>query len=191
MANRFVYIEDALPSGTRDFAITVDFTEIRGLAFGFTAAYAKVREPEVLATDGWYLASFPRESLAQAIVRTVITFPRADRFSWNERPSSGDDKSDFAPATTDPASIAPPKTEDIVSWDYDLAKGNGLPPPPVFGTDQSVIDHDSDESFRQGIAFGVAGSALIVALQVTVQVFARIGVFGRLWKSARKRRYSG
>lgn len=172
--NRFRIVERLLPAGEKGFGITVDFTGMKGgLAFGVAGGHAKVRQPKLLSTDGfWWPESREHHLRLPLRVRTVVTFHRAGRLSWNQRPDAGQEKPDASrPPRSDDSS---PPTEDIVSWFYDLPAEDIPSPTPVYGIDQSVLDGDTAKSFWQGIVFGVAGSAFIVAMQVCIQVLALV-----------------
>ncbi|WP_156675752.1 MULTISPECIES: hypothetical protein [unclassified Mycobacterium] len=169
--NRFRTVEGVLPVGAKGFGITVDFTGIKGLAFGVAGGRAKVRQPQLLTTDGyWWPESREHQLRFPLRVRTVVTFHRAERLNWNQRPDAGQEKLDGSPPQRSDDSIAP--SEDVVSWFYDLPAEDISLPAPVYGIDQSVVDSDTGKSFWQGIVFGVAGSAFIVAMQVSIQALA-------------------
>lgn len=177
ITNHFRFLRGVIPGGTVQFAFTADFTGLHGLAYDTAGAHTKARLPTVEFTGGpspyfAYPAGSPPPP--PVVVGTAVSFPRANRVNWNQRPVSGGEATDFSPNPKPPPVPAPPiATEDVVVWTYEISKNTIGVPPPISGTDQTIIDHDTNESFLSGIAFGVAGSAFIAGLQVLVLALTR------------------
>ncbi|BBY16953.1 hypothetical protein [Mycolicibacterium litorale] len=174
---------------TNALLIRADISGPPGLIFSKSRTKALVRYPTVVVRPSSGPPEDPNNPTETTPIEVMsqVMFDRANGLSWSEPPAAsamldGMNSSIFVNGERE--SLSP---QDSAQWLYTMYDGMPLSIPAISGTDDDVIEQDSQDLFYAGVWFGIAGGTAVTGLQQVIVGWPNRKRMGELWRRFRRR----